>query len=157
MKNIQLSNGKLVIVDDSDHELLSKYKWHFTKGGYAIRSEGPRKKRIQIYMHRQIMDAKKGEYVDHINLDKLDCRRENMRICTNQQNAFNQKKRRANCSSKYKGVTWWPRDSKWKAGIMVNYKHKNLGYYENERDAALVYDNAAKQYFGEFANLNFQN
>ena len=104
-------------------------------------------------MHRVIMDAPKGMHVDHINGNGLDNRRENLRLCTNSQNHMNRKTHR-DSSSKYKGVSWNKRNSKWQAYIGSGIKRKNLGYFASESDAAKAYDIKAKECFGEFARLN---
>lgn len=93
--------------------------------------------------------------VDHINGDRLDNRRCNLRVATYQQNSMNQH-RTAISSSVYKGVSYRKDTNKFTAYITVNYKKINLGCFRSEQDAALAYDNAARVYFGEFANLNFK-
>ena len=79
MKEITLHSGEKVKVDDTDYELLSSFKWYKTHKGYAVRNirkgdSGPLK------MHRMVMAADKGQIVDHINRDKLDNRRDNLRF-----------------------------------------------------------------------------
>ena len=104
-------------------------------------------------MHREIMHAKKGEYVDHINGNKNDNRKENLRIVTNQQNACNQGIR-SNNTSGYKGVTWSKNKNKWNAQITTNYKRKSLGYFDCKHKAAQAYNNRAVELHGKFAKLN---
>ena len=59
-----------------------------------------------------------------------------------------------NSSSKFKGVSWHKRDQKWQAYITINKKRKYLGYFNNEKEAAKIYNAAAKELFGEFARIN---
>ena len=156
-KQIPLSQGKFVIVDDKDYEFLSQWKWCFN-GRYAMRNKylgwKNRKSILKtIYMHRLILNPPDGFYTDHINGDKLDNRRSNLRICTNQQNQFNQTPTQGG-SSKYKGVTWHKRDEMWMSSIRLNNKTKFLGYFDSEEDAAQAYNFAAIEHHGEFANLN---
>ena len=158
-KAIPLSKGKYAIVDDEDYEELNKYKWTYHKNGYAHRCEylGRKdKKPIHkiILMHRLVMGTPKGMHTDHINGNKLDNRRCNLRICTTIQNQHNQKITDRKGTSKYKGVSWNKGMNKWIATIVVDKKQLRLGYYISEEDAAEVYNQAAKKYFGEFAKIN---
>jgi hypothetical protein len=97
MKKIYLSgkNGKdkFVLVDDDDYEKLSRYKWCWSKG-YALRSYSENKKRIYVFMHRQILGLNYSDkiLVDHINFDRLDNRKENLRLCSVSENARHQNK-----------------------------------------------------------------
>src|SRR5690242_17796567 len=103
-------------------------------------------------MHRVIMNASADIHVDRINGDGLDNRRENLRLCTRDENMMNRRKN-SNNSSGYKGVD--RNKGKWRAYIQVDKKWIHLGYFSTAEQAAHAYDNAAKKYFGEFANTNF--
>lgn len=100
------------------------------------------------------MQPEDGFWVDHINGDTLDNRRSNLRLCTVSGNNHNRMKSKNNTSG-YKGVSWLKQNQKWRAYIKVNSKDKHLGCYLDKEDAARAYDKAAKEYFGEFARLNF--
>ena len=158
MREIQLTQGQVAIVDDDMFEWLSKWKWRaskstHTKSYYAVRM--PKRllgKRAVVLMHREIMRAKNGENVDHINHDTLNNLRENLRICTRSQNMMNQRKH-ANNASGYKGVT--KHGSGWKARIVINGRLRHIKTWPTPELAALAYDKAAKENYGEFANLNF--
>jgi hypothetical protein len=163
MKYIELGKGLRAIVDDEDFEELSKDRWYVKyrkdrkhKQYYAFRSVFLNKKNTFMLMHRQIMGVEKGDTrkVDHINHNTLDNRKENLRVVTHQQNQFNRKKE-IGCSSKYKGVSWYKRDSNWMACIKINKKTKYLGYFSSEIEAARAYDSKAIELFGEYAHLNF--
>ena len=95
---------------------------------------------------------------DHKNRNPLDNRRANIRICTHQENLFNQTKQVSYggkpCSSKYLGVFWDKEKKKWRASITLNRKGYNLGRFSSELAAAERYNEAAQELFGEFANLN---
>lgn len=154
-KKIELSRGMYALVDDADFEELDKLNWYASekcRNIYAARreKEGARK---TIYMHRQILNAKNGWFVDHINGNALDNRRENLRICTHAQNLMNQKPQTGK-SSRYKGVSWNKKRNKWEAYLMSNDKKINLGRFDIESDAARAYDKEASVVFGEFANTN---
>lgn len=92
--------------------------------------------------------------IDHINNIRTDNRLENLRLCTHQQNSFNQKRKRVS-SSRFKGVHWCKTYKKWVSAIRHNKRGKHLGNYDNEIEAAKAYDKKAKELFGEFAWLNF--
>lgn len=152
MMKIQLTKGKETIVDDENYEKLSKFKWVLSDNGYAIRW-GTKSERKTVFMHCQIIERPKGFEVDHINGDRLDNRRENLRIVTLEQNRFNRKKQ-LGTSSIFKGVQWHKCHKKWIACIRFRKKLIHLGYYDSEQEAALAYNNAATRYFGEYAKLN---
>lgn len=155
MAEIILTNGKIVLVDDEDFIRLNKYSWYQQNSGYATAKIN----RKNILMHRLILHDHYSEdkkYTDHINHNKLDNRKENLRVATKSQNAANQLKCKEITSSKYKGVCWHKGNKKWQANIKINNKVKYLGIYTNEVEAAKKYDEEAKQIFGEFALVNFK-
>ena len=153
-KEIALTKGKITIVDDDDYEFLSQWKWG-CYGQYAARKDYiSNKKRKVILMHRLINNTPDDLFTDHINGDPLDNRKENLRNCTVSENGANRKKQQSGTSSKYKGVSW--KKNKWECGIKYHKKTIYLGRFENEISAAKQYDEIAKQFFGEFANLNFK-
>jgi hypothetical protein len=159
-RRIALSQGKFAIIDPDDYERLSKHKWYAAKGGntfYVTRGKwsGKLKKRLNIMMHREIIDVPDGMFIDHINHNGLNNRKANLRIATPADNTRNTRRHKKNTSSKYRGV-WYSKDShKWRVTIDVNRKSKHIGYFHNEIDAAKAYDEAAKKYYREFAILNF--
>jgi hypothetical protein len=154
MKEITLNHGKTALVDDDDFDELSKHNW-FCSGGYAMR-RSPRPEHKTILMHRVIMNTPDGMETDHINGNELDNRRMNLRNCSHASNIHNSKRPIHNTSG-FKGVCIDKRCKykKWRAQIKLNKKGIHLGLFYTAEDAARAYDNAAKKYFGEFANLNF--
>lgn len=163
MKKIELHGAqtKYALVDDIDFLLLNGYRWHLNTGGYARLNPKGRYKsgvRVQTLMHRILLVAPHEAQVDHINGDKLDNRRENLRLVTAQQNKFNQKLRCIpNKSSKYKGVALMKkrRGTKvWMSRLMHNAKSIFLGYHTTQEGAARAYNRAAVDYFGQYARLN---
>ena len=145
---IELTKGFKCLIDDIDAEIaLTGNKWIASKCGnhfYAARNHEKKRQ----YLHRVIAKAKKGEIVDHINGNTLDNRRENLRICTRQQNIWNMRDK----PNRFRGVV--PHQGKWTARITVNYKNHYIGIFAKPEDAARAYNEAAKKHFGEFARLN---
>lgn len=153
VKEIKLTRGQIALVDDEFFELISKYKWHCAKNGYAVSRVNKKK----IYMHRLILNAPDGQKVDHVNRIKTDNRLENLRLVTSQQNMFNRVKNTNVCTSVYKGVYKNNRiPNFWSAYICIDGKRHILGGYKDEILAAKAYDLAARYYFKEFALTNFE-
>lgn len=162
MKRIDISTPKypntFTIVDDIDYDELSGYKWSVRKRGYVFYARRTTSsigglKPFWLLMHRVIMNALKGQDVDHRSGDGLDNRRDNLRFCTNSQNQQNRKKIKG--SSRFKGVSWSKSSKKWQVHITLNKKVYYLGCRKSEIESALLYDAKARELFGEFAFLNF--
>jgi hypothetical protein len=140
------------LVDAKDFEMLTKWKWCATEAGYAeAYMRGGRAPKL-AYMHRLIMLPDPGHEIDHINGDKLDNRRRNLRVCAHGENMRNQ--RSAFGSSRYKGVSWDNLRGKWRAYIVRDSRQVWLGYFDNEADAARAYNDAAFEVHGEFSLPN---
>lgn len=148
MKKIKLTNGMTTMVDNEDFEKLSKYSWTISRG-YVIRSLYHIKKGSAMRMHRDIM-GNKGE-VDHINGNKLDNRRTNLRLVTHHQNLFNRPVRK-DSKTGVKGVRRV--GNAFTARIKFNGKEKHIGTFFSIIEAAKAYDEEATQMFGEYARLN---
>lgn len=133
-----------ILIDDEDFNKVSKYTWRIRWDGRAhsqIRGK-------MTLLHRYILDAPNGFQVDHIDGNPLNNRKVNLRLCTNSQNQMNSKKR-SNCKSKYKGVTFR------KGMYVLHVRGKHIRAFQNEMDAAIGYDIIAKQLYGEFCRPNF--
>jgi len=158
MKEINLTQNKITLVDDEDFKYLNQYHWHTRKMGntfYAGRNIKTEKGQRIILMHREILNILESiQEGDHIDGDGLNNVKLNLRVCSHKENSRN-KRSRKNSSSNYLGVAFY-KPKPWKAQIRVDNKLINLGSFNTEIEAAMVYDEAAKKYFGEFANLNFK-
>ena len=152
-KIITLTDGKETLVDDEDFEFLNHWKWR-NSNGYAKRGSLKNGHFHTVNMHRVIMHTPDGMETDHINGNRLDNRKENLRICSHSENAYNAPKKISNTSG-YKGVYWDKFNNKWRASITVSNKTVRLGRFINIIDAVNSYDSAARRYFGEFARTNF--
>jgi len=152
MKKIQLTQGKYALVDNSDFEWLNQWKWHYLNIGYAARRDYSNGGKY-VYMHRLITGVPGTQQSDHINHNKLDNRRENLRLATKSQNMANTLPRKTNTSG-FKGVSWDKSRNKWAVEITVNYKNIHLGRYTDIKQAAQAYNEAAQKHFGSFARLN---
>lgn len=163
MKEIKLTQGRIALVDDEDCIEISKYKWMFNNG-YASRQitisyvDG-RQKQSRVYMHRVIVGHHPTLHIDHIDGNPLNNQKYNLRLVTAAQNQMNRKVIGKNNKSGYKGVYRNPYKKKpWSVVIGINKEGtshmKFLGNFVTPREAALVYDNAAKEIFGKYAKVN---
>jgi len=155
---VKLQNSELfAVIDDEDYELIKNYKWYYRQG-YAVRyrsthePQGP----FQIAMHRVILNTPKNLITDHIDGDRLNNLKSNLRICTDLQNAKNVKRHKDNKSGA-KGVCKRNDGRKkcWNAMIMVNGVKIRLGDFYSLEEAVKAYDAAAIKYHGEFAKTNY--
>jgi HNH endonuclease len=131
MRIINLTKGYVAIVDDDDFERVNMHSWcasNASKNNNVPRAEARINKKL-VRMHRFILSAPKGSYVDHVNHNTLDNRKENLRLCTNQENCRNAQKPKSN-SSGYKGVSAY--SGRWRAYINIYYKQIHLGIYDYE-------------------------
>lgn len=140
-------SGLEVLVDDADLEMLATRKWwvQHRPGNFCYVMS-----KYGMPMHRFLMNAQRGQIVDHKNRNTLDNRRSNLRFCTHAQNQQNRHCNRGN--SLFKGV--WREGNRWRAYIGFEGKQIWLGSFDTEEQAALAHDRAARIYHGEFAYLN---
>ena len=161
MKKIPLTQGQFALVDDDDYDYLMQWKWyaHYSHGtkSFYVRRHGRKSEydtsRPTMHMARVIMNAQKGEYVDHRDHNTLDNQRSNLRVCTNSQNSMNRGPTKSNTSG-YKGVVWDKSTNKWHARIQVNERVHHLGLFTSKHDAGRAYNLASMMYHGEFAYTN---
>ena len=154
MKRIYLSgkySDKFALVDDEDFERLSSYRWFYSKNGYARRNNFDGKFHKTIMMHRDVLDYGGNLWIDHINRDKLDNRKENLRIASANQNSYNSPAHKNNRVG-IKGVSI--KKTGYYVRMSVNGKSVYLGTFKDLVSASRAYDDAAKSEHGEFAILN---
>jgi|SRR4030095_7955285 hypothetical protein len=152
MKAIALNKGFATVVDDEDYDRLVKYRWRASDcrpNGvvYAIATIA----RKSVFMHRLILGANPGQYVDHINFDGLDNRRENLRLCTPAQSAQHKRMMVTN-SSGYRGVNFNKEHKKYAAEIWVESRRVFLGYFDTAEEASVAYRKAAVVLHKEFTH-----
>jgi hypothetical protein len=163
MKYIELTKGKRAIVDDEDYPYLSRFSWHIGEHrgieravmrirGNREDGEG-RRKAANIYMEQLLLPAKNGLVYIHLNKNSLDCRKENLHL-TSKQHAMSRSKKRKNTSSKYKGVAYIKPNRKWRAILSANKTHYWLGLFATEKEAAIAYNEKAREIYGELAYQN---
>ena len=138
-------DGLKFLIDPDDYEKIKDESFCLNSCGY-VRS-GKHK-----YLHRIIMNVPDSMQVDHINGNKLDNRKCNLRICTNQENCMNVGKKKNN-SSGFKGVCFNKQHQKFQANISIDSKLKHLGLFEKAEDAYKVYCEAAIKHHGAFARF----
>ena len=140
------ANNNKFLVDYDDFEKVSKYSWCISKTGYAVANI----KGKVIKMHRYILNVTGPDVViDHINGNKLDNRKVNLRLCTSRENTLNSSTSKNNKLGVL-GIST-TREGKFRARIYVYGKEINLGHYKNIEDAIIARQKAEEQYFKEFA------
>jgi hypothetical protein len=151
MKEIKLTQNKVALIDDEDYEYLNQFKWYANKVRNTFYAKRGRNKTAQ-QMHRIIMNPPTNMQIDHKDHNGLNNQKFNLRLCTNSQNRMNSI---PYGKSKYLGVSIF-RGKIPRAQIKVNNKIIYLGQFKTEEAAAREYDEMAKIYHKEFANLNFK-
>lgn len=148
---LRLSSGKVALIDLEDLERVSAFKWSacwIASGWYAKSWAGGK----QIYLHRFIVGARRGQIVDHISGDSLDCRKANMRIVGTRENSLNRRANRGNGTG-FKGVM--KRGAGFQARIGLDGNRRVIGSFRTAEEAARAYDAAARELHGEYARCNF--
>lgn len=139
------------LIDEEDAH-LAKLRWHATSG-YAHRWEWHRGRQVGVFLHRVILKVPDEFECDHINRNRLDNRRANLRWATRSQNSRNVKRKEP---KKYKGVQFLESANRWRALITFEGVAYRLGAFATPEAAAFAYDFAAIALHGEFAATNFR-
>ena len=152
MEAIALPSGQEVLLDKEDCERLKGFRYYLHKKGYAYRFDVNRK---AVYLHHDVIGKQEGKVVDHINGNKLDNRKFNLRHITNRQNILKAQKARARgSSSDFKGVCWNKEAKAWSVNVTSDGKQHHIGFFRDEKVAAYAYNCTAKKLFGEYAFEN---
>jgi HNH endonuclease len=147
-------SGGHTLIDEADLALVSQHKWLTNKKERGKKTSYVRLTDDSLKLHQLLMgEVPPGHVIDHINGDGTDNRRTNLRYCTHSENHANESKRSGG-SSVFKGVGFDADRQKWSAKLMVNGETRNLGRFDLEVDAAMAYDKAAVEAFGEHARTN---
>lgn len=166
MKEIKLAEGKVVLVDDDDFGMVSYFNWYLNNQGYAAAklwipaSVYPGGRQTTLLMHRLIMNTPDGLHTDHIDHNKLNNQKDNLRICTRQENDRNRTKTSKSTTSKFKGVCVEQKGNyrSYVATLRTGdgeHLHKWFPFTpEGEIQAAKAYNEMAVKHFGDFAKLN---
>ena len=151
----KLPTGRYFIFDAVDTDKVKQHRWTVAESGYVETTSYLKGESVRLRLHRIIVDAPDEMVIDHINGNRWDNRRCNLRIATPMDNSHNHKLFITN-SSGYTGVSYEKRRGKYAAYIHVDGRKKHLGYFNDPKTAAKAYDQAAVFYYGEFASPNFK-
>ena len=134
------------IIDIDDIKLIKEYQWHIQDKHHVSAKINDK----TTYLHRMIMNCPDGMFIDHINHNPLDNRKQNLRICTRAENEHNKTIGKNNTSG-HLGVIWNKARQKWRVVLGFNKKTYHLGEYDDIEEAIAVRKAAEKKYYGEFA------
>ena len=143
-----MKNGASFIFDIEDMEVVQSHTWSVARGHVRTTIDGR-----SVYLHQLLLGRSRDREIDHINGDKMDNRRCNLRPVTHAQNNQNKGLRRDSTTG-YKGVCFDKRSGKYLAYINANGKRTYLGLFDDKLSAAYAYDTAALQLHGEYARPN---
>ena len=153
MIEIPLTKDKVALIDNEDFDLVNQYTWYAILIPLKSRNIFYAHTTINgktTYMHRILLDAKKGQEVDHINHDGLDNRRRNLRLGSHRKNQVNRKKEH---SSIYPGVTRVQRIKPWRAATQFKGKHTTFGHFKSEIEAFEAYQKGVFELTGEWIEV----
>ena len=152
MKQIQLTQGMIAVVDDDDFDRFSHFRWFYRaerngNHGYAVRHGKKTDATTTVYLHREVLGVvPPGHEAIFLNHDRLDCRRDNLRIATKEE-ARQHHRVRKDCQAKHKGMTFNERANTVSVDIMVNGRMKRIGTFYTQKEAIEEYKKAERYYY----------
>jgi hypothetical protein len=169
---LDLGNGRIALIDDEDWFAVKcnyrrdgtvdrvcpcELSWYYHETSGAVQScyrRNGKKSGYSLKLHRLVSQCPAEMFANHANGNTLDNRKSNLRVCE-LKNCLSSRKVTRGKSAPYKGVSRDRRRSRYKAQIRVNGIQNTIGYCDTALETALMYDDAARVHFGEFARLNF--
>ena len=151
MASVFTNSGKEILIDEEDLAWATQFTWYVTDTGYAYRSVRVAGKSKNIRMHRELLSATKGVDVDHINGNRVDNRRTNLRLCSRSNNLKNKTKRRCDNRSGITGVFQHKQTGKWAVQIQVDGKPRHVGLFATLDEAKVARKDIEAKLYGEFA------
>jgi hypothetical protein len=150
MQHIPLSQGQVAVVDDADHPLLAGFRWPYRaerngRQGYAVRHVKAGGKDWLSYLHREIMQPPPGHEVIFRNGDRLDCRRENLKVVTKEEAWQHHRRARSNSQSGIKGISHNPRPRTWSVDIYRNGQAWRVGTFLTLNEAQDAHQEALRR------------
>jgi hypothetical protein len=142
-------SGKVIVFDTEDYNKLIKYTWNLDVHGYPV----TRINNKVTFLHNLIIKSPNGLLVDHIDRNKLNNHKDNLRVVTSSQSNMNKGKQKNNKSG-YRGVYWDNNTKRWQAKINLNKKSIFLGTFRTAIDAAKKYNEASRIYHGKYGYIN---
>jgi hypothetical protein len=149
MQEIPLSQGQVALVDDQDYPLLSDFRWCYRperngRQGYAVRHVKVEGKDRLLYLHRQLLQPGPGQEVIFLNYDRLDCRRDNLRVVTKQE-ARQHHRVRSDSKSGSKGVRYNADGDTWTAVVYRDGHGYHIGTFHLKEAAEAAYERALRR------------
>lgn len=141
--------GSTFTVSIIDAQRVANHGWCLAERGYMLASINNK----VVTLHQFLLGFRPNMYIDHIDGNRLNNTRANLRWATPMQSAWNQDISSRNTTG-YKGVHWNKRARKWQAHIRCNNKWRTIGFYDSREQAALAYNEEAKRLFGDYACIN---
>lgn len=148
------AKGAVTLVDDDDYEALKDIRWNLSAFGYAVHRQWLKKEKkyVTLWLHRLINKTPDHLQTDHINGNRLDNRKENLRSCTPKQNQGNSGRNKNNTSG-YRGVSG--KRGKWRAYISDSGRFIHIGTFVTKEEAAEAYNATAQKLFGDYSTKNY--
>lgn len=158
---VVIKEPEIFLISLEDIDLVKRWRWRCSNNYYLTRDGKDYTvkpvKSFKVTLHKIIVERMgldvNNKWIDHINRNPKDNRRNNLRVVTYQENCMNRGISKANTSG-YKGVVWVTADQKWRSQIKINGKNIVLGYHDDPKEGGILYNKAAYEHYGNIAYLN---